>query len=194
MPNEFLINSNDTENGYIYKELNNRISRMENTMENLFNLMEQLNTLGISPSELVTMMTEINKKASVQYVQNHVEDSVRHLNDVKVLEWDTKYSKPINGIPEVDLHADVRRKLNDGGGTTGGLSGILKFSITIGNNSNTSFTIQHNLNSRDINVSVWDNFTRELVYPEIGIISADTIKVNFLTKPTLNQYNIVIIG
>ena len=40
MPNEFLIKSNDTENGYIYKELNNRIIQLERTVEELLNIIQ----------------------------------------------------------------------------------------------------------------------------------------------------------
>jgi hypothetical protein len=112
MPNEFLIKSNDTENGYIYKELNNRIGRLERTVEELYNVIKLLNTSGISIEALTNLANDVQARAKLSYVQNHVEDSTRHLNDVKVMEWDSKYEKPLNGIPESDLSPEVRAKLN----------------------------------------------------------------------------------
>jgi hypothetical protein len=112
MPNEFLIKSNDTENGYIYVELNNRIQRLEKTVEELYNVIKLLNTAGINVEQLANLANDVQTRAKLEYVQNHVEDSTRHLNDTKILEWDGKYQKPLGGIPESDLSPEVRAKLN----------------------------------------------------------------------------------
>jgi len=112
MPNETLIHSNDAENGYIYKELNNRIARLENTVEQLYNIIQLLNTSGISIEQLTSLVSDVQAKATTEYVQNHVEDSNRHLNDIKILEWDNKYEKPVGGIPITDLSLDIQNKLN----------------------------------------------------------------------------------
>jgi hypothetical protein len=193
MPNEFLIKSNDTENGYIYRELNNRMARLEKNIEGVFNLLNQLEGSGITIQQLTDIIQKLDKKADVEYVKNHIEDSVRHLNDVKVMDWDMKYEKPINGIPELDLEPDVRKKLN--GITTGtGTVGVLKYRVTVGNAQNNSFSINHNLGTSDVYVSVWDLFTKELVTADVGIIDVNSIKVNFLKKPDHNQYRVIIIG
>jgi hypothetical protein len=112
LPNEFLIKSNDTENGYIYVELNNRIQRLEKTVEELFNVIKLLNPNGINIEQLTNLAQNVESRAKLEYVQNHVEDSIRHLNDIKILEWDGKYQKPLGGIPESDLSPEVRAKLN----------------------------------------------------------------------------------
>lgn len=193
MPNEFLIPSNDTENGYIYRELNNRLSRAEKTIEDLFNLLEKANQLGVSGKDITNMVSELKKKADRQYVQNHVEDSVRHLNDVKVMEWDNKYDLPLNGIPEEDLDVGVRRKLNNSGSTSGE-KGLLKYSIDIGNNITNAFAIRHSLGTKDINVNIWEIETKELVYANVSIIDDNTIKVQFAMIPKENQFKVTIIG
>lgn len=193
MPNEFLIKSNDTENGYIYKELNNRMARLEKNIEGVFNLLNQLEGSGITIQQLTEIIQKLDKKADIEYVKNHIEDSVRHLNDVKVMDWDMKYERPVNGIPEEDLEPDVRKKLN--GLPTDGVSvGVLKYSVTIGNNINNSFSIKHNLGTTDVYVSVWDLFNKELITADIGIIDTNLIKVNFLKKPDINQYRVIVVG
>jgi uncharacterized protein (DUF111 family) len=193
MPNEFLIKSNDTENGYIYRELNNRMARLEKNIEGVFNLLNQLEGSGITIQQLTDIIQKLDKKADVEYVKNHIEDSVRHLNDVKVMDWDMKYEKPINGIPELDLEPDVRKKLN--GITSGtGTVGVLKYRVTVGNAQNNSFSINHNLGTTDVYVSVWDLFAKELVTVDVGIIDVNSVKVNFLKKPDYNQYRVIVIG
>jgi hypothetical protein len=195
MPNDFKIPSNDTENGYIYKELNNRMSRAEQLVRDLTNLMGQLNALGVSAEDVTGIMSALNRKAEVQYVQNHVEDGVRHLNDVKVMEWDSKYEMPLDGIPEDDLHSDVRRKLNAGGGTgEGDLSGILKFATPIGDGSTRTFSFRHSLNTRAIQVSVWEADSGDMVYPDIEVVNENSVRVSFLQAPRQNQYTLVVIG
>ncbi|QXN70200.1 hypothetical protein INTERNEXUS_160 [Bacillus phage vB_BspM_Internexus] len=195
MPNEMRIESNDVQNGYIYKELNNRLSYMEKNMEQLFNLLSVINSSGIELSQLTNLIKDIQSKANIEYVKNHVEDSKRHLNDIKVLDWDSKYSKPINGIPESDLDGDVRRKLNDiRESEDGSLIGVLKYSELIGNSSNHSFVIRHNLGTNDINVSVWDEETKDLVMTNVSIEDANTIRINFLSAPSSNQYKVIVIG
>lgn len=201
MPNEFLINSNDTENGYIYKELNSRMARLEGNIEEVFNLLNTLNEAGISVQQLADITKKLNNKADTQYVKNHIEDSVRHLSDVKVMDWDSKYEKPLNGIPESDLEADIRRKLNGmntlvGGGTGGGEStgNVLKFSTVIGNNSNTSFVVNHALNTEEIYVDIWDTVAKEKVLTNVTMIDSNSIRVTFLNRPSNNQYRIIVVG
>jgi hypothetical protein len=193
MPNEFLIKSNDTENGYIYKELNNRMARLERNIEGVFNLLNQLEGSGITIQQLTEIIQKLDNKADVEYVKNHIEDSVRHLNDVKVMDWDMKYEKPINGIPELDLEPDVRKKINGIPSGTGTV-GVLKYRVTVGNNLNSSFNINHNLGTTDVYVSVWDLFSKQLITADVGIIDINSVKVSFLKKPDHNQYRVVVIG
>ena len=192
MPNEFLIKSNDTENGYIYKELNNRIIQLERTVEELLNIIQQVNTSGVSLGQLGDLVLDIENRAKIEYVQNHIEDSRRHVSDVKILEWDNKYEKPLTGIPEGDLHSDVRRKLDST--ATGGTGSLLKYTTLVGNNYAKDFSYRHNLSTKELTVSVWDLITNEQVFPDITVIDNNTIELNFLNTPSLNQYRLVVIG
>lgn len=70
-----------------------------------------------------------------------------------------------------------------------------KLTATIGDGTNTSFVITHNLNTRDLQVSVRENAANyELVYADVEMTTANTITVKFTTAPTASQYNVTIIG
>jgi hypothetical protein len=192
MPNEMLIHSNDTENGYIYKELNNRITTLENTIEQMYNLLSQVAGDTGTVEQLMNMMDEINKRAKTTYVDNHIEDSTRHLNDVKVMEWDSKYDKPYNGIPESDLEVNVRRKIN--GGASGGTGVGLQYTLNIGDNVKTSFTINHRLTTKDVTVDIIEILTGECVMADWKVIDEDNAQISFTIPPALGQYRIIING
>jgi hypothetical protein len=92
--------------------------------------------------------------------------------------------------------------------TTGGLSvdkGALetalvadsftkKYSLTIGDNSATAFTITHNLGSRDVVVNVYDISTYETVEVDIVRTNTNVVTVTFAEAPTLNSYRVVVVG
>ena len=69
-----------------------------------------------------------------------------------------------------------------------------KASANIGNGSNTSFAITHNLNSRDVVVNVYDNSTYDTVETDVVRTDANTVTVSFSTPPSSNAYRVVIIG
>lgn len=69
-----------------------------------------------------------------------------------------------------------------------------KASANVGNNTNTSFAILHNLNTRDVVVNVYDNSTWETVEVDVVRTDADTVTVSFATAPASNAYRVVVIG
>jgi hypothetical protein len=195
MPNEMKIGSNDVENGYIYKEMNNRSARNEQLLRQLFNLMESMDKSGISITQLTDIAKSLDGKADLEYVKNHVEDSDRHVSDIKALEWDNKYELPVDGVPEEDLNSDVRRKLNSlGNEEENEITGVLKYSTVIGNNMTSSFFIRHNLGSSNIYTSVIDNNTGEMVYPNVKVEDNNTVRVSFLRSPASGEFTVVVIG
>jgi len=187
MPNQFLITSNDTENGYIYKEFNARLMNFEKELRSLHNLLSGSES-SVSPLQLSEMLLEIEKRAKLEYVKNHIEDNQRHVSGAKLIEWDAKYRSPIDGIPEEDLSPSVQQKLNTIAGTS-----LNRKEFTIGNKSDTSFTINHNLNTRGLFVSIWDKDYKQ-VYTNVHSVNMDIIKVEFLQPPDINEYRVVVIG
>ena len=67
--------------------------------------------------------------------------------------------------------------------------------FTIGDSSNTSFDVVHNLGTQDITVSVrMNNTDYELVETDVKMKDANTVTIAFTDAPALNAYKVIIIG
>lgn len=70
-----------------------------------------------------------------------------------------------------------------------------KLSAAVGDATNSSFVITHNLNSRDLTVNIREtNSPYELVQTDVKFTSVNTITVSFAAIPSANQYTVTIIG
>ena len=70
-----------------------------------------------------------------------------------------------------------------------------KLAFDIGNNSATTFTLTHSLNTRDVTVQIAEKASPyNVVIADVALATADTVTVTFATAPTTNQYRAVIIG
>jgi hypothetical protein len=87
------------------------------------------------------------------------------------------------------------------GGLTVGASGfeldtaiaVRKYAANVGDGSNTSYTITHNLNTRDVIVSVYDNSSPYAeVICDVQHTSTSAITLLFSVAPTSNQYRVVV--
>lgn len=68
----------------------------------------------------------------------------------------------------------------------------LGFSTNVGNGTATSFTITHNLGSRDVIVQVYDNSTYETVYTDVVRTNTTQVSVSFASAPSNNAFRVVI--
>jgi hypothetical protein len=67
------------------------------------------------------------------------------------------------------------------------------FSTNIGDETNTSYTVTHNLNTRNVHITVYSaSGTFETVYPDIQRPTVNTATVIFANAPTTNQYTVYI--
>lgn len=70
-----------------------------------------------------------------------------------------------------------------------------KLSATIGDATNSSFVITHNLNTRDLVVNIRETGgSYELVQTDVSFTSLDTITVSFAAIPAVDAYTVTIIG
>lgn len=74
------------------------------------------------------------------------------------------------------------------------LSGGNKYSTVFGNGALSSFTINHNLSTTDIVMTVVDISNSQVVYPSITITDINNIQVSFSFVPPSLSYKISIIG
>lgn len=75
------------------------------------------------------------------------------------------------------------------------LGGTRKYAALVGNGSNTTITVTHNLNTRDVTVEVYEAASPyEKVYPDIKHATADTVDLVFASAPAEDAYKVVVIG
>lgn len=66
------------------------------------------------------------------------------------------------------------------------------YAANVGNASSTSFTLTHNLGTRDVTVAVYDNSTYESVIVDYAVTSTSVVTVSFASAPANNAYRVVI--
>jgi hypothetical protein len=70
---------------------------------------------------------------------------------------------------------------------------VSKYATNVGDATNTSYTITHNLNTRDVIVSVYESTgTYAEVICDVQHSTANTVTLLFSVAPTLNQYRVVV--
>lgn len=66
------------------------------------------------------------------------------------------------------------------------------YAANVGDGSATSFALTHNLGTRDVVVSIYDNSTYEEVITDVVLTSTSVVTVTFAVAPTSNAYRVVI--
>jgi hypothetical protein len=66
--------------------------------------------------------------------------------------------------------------------------------LNVGDDVNASYVLVHNLNTRDILVSVMDVATNKVVYPLVEYTTVNAITLTFENIVSLDAYRAVIIG
>lgn len=69
-----------------------------------------------------------------------------------------------------------------------------KVAASVGNGSNTSFAVTHNLGTRDVQVQVFDNATYDTIECDVVRTDTNNVTVSFATAPASNAYRVVVIG
>lgn len=69
-----------------------------------------------------------------------------------------------------------------------------KATASVGNGTNTSFAVTHNLGTRDVQVQIYDNSTYDTVEADVVRTDANTVTVSFTAAPTTDAYRVVVIG
>ena len=70
-----------------------------------------------------------------------------------------------------------------------------KYVSVIGDASNTSFDVVHNLGTRDVTVQVYQNSSEyDIVETDVKNKDGNTVTVSFTDAPSVNAYKVVIVG
>jgi len=71
---------------------------------------------------------------------------------------------------------------------------IKKYSVSIGDGSATSYTVTHNIASRDVHVTIYNASTYDEVIADVTHATTNTLTIVFATAPASNAYRVVVVG
>ena len=75
---------------------------------------------------------------------------------------------------------------------TGGFVSLKKFSASIGDGSNTSYTVNHALGSRDVIVQLYDNSSYDTVIADVVRTDTNNVTISFTVAPSTNDIRVLI--
>jgi len=77
----------------------------------------------------------------------------------------------------------------------GATGSITKQAFDIGDNSTSTFTLTHNMGTRNVHVSIYEKASPYAqVYADVAATTANTVSVTFNPVPTTNQFTAVVLG
>ena len=74
------------------------------------------------------------------------------------------------------------------------LTAVTKFATSVGDGTNTTYTVTHNLNSSDVSVTVRENSSGNIITANAKVTTANAVSVTFGSPATSNQYRVVVMS
>ena len=101
------FNSNDTENGWIYKYFSEKINKIETDIVELMNTIEQAySDMKISINEYQTLVNSINNKCSIELYNSHVSNNSLHVSSTEKAIWNSKID--LDEIKEIQVNTNYK--------------------------------------------------------------------------------------
>ena len=71
---------------------------------------------------------------------------------------------------------------------------LKKYKTNIGDGSNSTISVKHNLNTEDITISVYEASTKQMIFVDAQIVDANTVNFLFASAPSASQFKVIITG
>jgi hypothetical protein len=130
--------------------------------------------------------------------QNYYTDINMHGNKISNLPDAIDLQEPatLKQLQEIELTPGPPGEKGDTGDTGPVGASYLKYAATIGDGSNTEYTVNHNFGTRDVVVQIRENSSPYgYVTPEdIQATDINSVAVSFVVAPTVGQYRVIILG
>ena len=68
------------------------------------------------------------------------------------------------------------------------------FSANIGNGTNTSYVVTHNLDAIKVLIEVRENSSGYYIYPDMKYVNSNSCSIEFVSAPTTDQYLVLVVG
>lgn len=94
----------------------------------------------------------------------------------------------------IQAHLGTGLTFDDGAIVFASGYGVRKYAATIGDNTNTSYTVTHNLGTKDVTVAIYDTATDAEVFTDVVHTSTTAVTVLFAVAPTVDQFRVVVVG
>ena len=128
-------------------------------------------TVAVSGDDTVTYSHEDTSSVS--------DISESGLNVVQDIAFDT-YGH-VTSASTTDITSDVDGRIT-----------AREYAVSIGDGTNTSYTVTHSLNSRDVIVQLFDNSSFDTVYADVVRTTVDTLTITFGSAPTTNDIRVLV--
>lgn len=125
------------------------------------------------------------------------QSTITTLGTISTGTWEATDVGIAYGGTNASTESGARTNLAAGGTQGSGVSAPVltrKVSATVGDNTSTSFAIQHGFGTRDVMVQVYDAATYDTVIADTIRTDTNNVTVQFSVAPTANAYQVVIIG
>jgi len=122
--------------------------------------------------------------------QGHIESGGISIAEVQTV----SAASTVEGLVELATITEVKTGTDTTRAVTPAGLAALSYATNIGDGTAKTFTVTHNLGTRDVIVQVYDNVTYDTVYTETTRTSTSvvTIDVALATAPTTNKYRVVV--
>jgi hypothetical protein len=179
----------------LISNLKTKLDSLSNTIQPYYDTKEDLQTAQTYFGHIVdkirvsnTDSIYIDLKNLIAILHNNQIPTYTALN-IPILPYDLTSFSPgavwgnITGVVsnQTDLVAYIAAQIAAG-----------SFTTNIGDGTNTTYSITHNLNSSSVNVTLVENLTGEIVFTTVTVTSANAISLTFAAAPTSNQYKVIV--